>query len=177
MYLTTVNAILHEIDNPALAPNERALLRCRLARHQEQAGEYEAASEALAELWQGIGDRPNLEGLNDATQAEVLLRVGAITGWIGSANQIEGAQEAAKDLISEGERLFESLGLKKKAAEAQSDLALCYWREGAFDEARVMLQGALDEFEDTDLAKGNHRASVRKAQRSSPHLQRNSHSV
>src|SRR5262249_30431848 len=99
----------------------------------------------------GVGVRPNLEGLHDAVQAEVLLRVGALSGWIGSASQIEGSQEAAKDLISEGLRRFRERGMRSKAGEAQSDLALCYWRAGAYDEARVMLQEAYAEIDQRDF--------------------------
>jgi tetratricopeptide (TPR) repeat protein len=149
MYLT--KAFLEELGNPSLTVNERASLRCRLARQQEEAGDYEAAREAMAELWQGVGARPMLEGLDDETKAHVLLRVGALTGWIGSAEQIEGSQETAKDLISESARMFAELGKRKKAGEARSDLALCYWREGAFDEARVTLQAALAEFDECDV--------------------------
>ena len=92
-----------------------------------------------------------LEGLDDETKAQVLLRVGALTGWIGSASQIEGSQEAAKDLISESLRMFDELGQRNKVGEARSDLALCYWRAGAYDEARVMLQDALSEFNEGDI--------------------------
>ncbi len=53
---------LEEIDNPDLSVNERASLRCRVARHREAAGDFDAAREAMAELWQGIGVRPVLEG-------------------------------------------------------------------------------------------------------------------
>ncbi|HMG72797.1 MAG TPA: response regulator [Pyrinomonadaceae bacterium] len=144
-------AILQELDNPSLSPSERALLRCELARQQEQAGDYDAAREAMADLWQGIGARPMVEGLDDETRAQVLLRVGALTGWIGSAGQIEGSQEMAKDLISESLRMFEQLGKRNKVGEARSDLALCYWRAGAYDEARVTLQEALREFNESDV--------------------------
>jgi CheY-like chemotaxis protein len=143
--------LLCEIDNPSVSVNERATLRCRLARHLEQAGNYEAASEAMAGLWQGVGKRPMVEGLNEETKANVLLRVGALTGWIGSAGQWEGSQETAKDLITESLRTFEELGLRNKVGEARSDLALCYWREGAFDEARVTLKEALSDLEEDDV--------------------------
>jgi two-component system chemotaxis response regulator CheY len=148
MYLAT--ELLRELDNPDLSASERALLRCRLARHQERAGDYDAATEALGELWRGVGARPMLKGLDDETKASVLLRVGALTGWIGGAGQMEGSQEAAKDLISESLRTFDELGLRNKVGEARSDLALCYWREGAFDEARVTLQEALGEFDESE---------------------------
>jgi tetratricopeptide (TPR) repeat protein len=144
------NELLHELDTPGLSLSERTLLRCRLAKLQEQAGDYNAASEALAGFWLGVGERPNLERLDDESQAHVLLRVGSLTGWIGSIRQIEGSQEAAKDLISESVRIFEQLGRQKNVAEARSDLALCYWRAGAHDEARVILKEALEEFEQSD---------------------------
>ena len=143
--------LLDEIDNQSLPVNERALLRCRLARHQEAAGDYEGARDAMAELWQGIGVRPVLEGLDDETAAQVRQRVGALTGWLGSASQIEGSQEMAKDLISESVRMFEELGKRNKVGEARSDLAVCYWRAGAYDEARVTLQEALAEFDERDV--------------------------
>src|SRR5262249_13838799 len=60
--------------------------------------------------------------------------------WLGSAKQVPGAQEVAKDLISESSALFEKLELSEKVAEARVDLAICYWREGALDEARVTLR-------------------------------------
>ncbi len=149
MYLAT--ELLRELDNPDLSESQRALVRCRFARHQERAGDYGVATEALGELWRGVGARPMLKGLDNETKASVLLRVGALTGWIGSAGQMEGSQEAAKDLISESLRTFDELGLRDKVGEARSDLALCYWREGAFDEARVTLQEALDEFDESNV--------------------------
>jgi len=145
------NELLHELDSPDLSLDERAIIRCRLAKQHEDAGEYEAASEALAELWQGVGVRPNLDDLNAETQAHVLLRVGMVTGWIGGEKQVAGAQEAAKDLISESLRMFGALGDQTRAGEARSDLARCYWREGAFNEARVFFQQALEDFDDTDV--------------------------
>jgi len=85
--------------------------------------------------------------------AEVLLRVGVLTGWIGSCKQIEGAQRTAKDLISESVTTFENLRDTKKIAEARMELGYCYWREGAFNEARIILKEALTFLsnEDGDL--------------------------
>jgi tetratricopeptide (TPR) repeat protein len=143
--------LLRELDTPGLSLNERAHLRCRIAKQLEQAGDYDAASEAMAELWKGVGARPNLEGLDDEKKAEVLLRVGSLTGWIGSVSQIEGSQEMAKDLISESLRSFDQLGQRSSVGEARSNLAVCYWRIGAFDEARVTLEMALSELRESDV--------------------------
>jgi tetratricopeptide (TPR) repeat protein len=122
---------------------ERILQQCEQARRFEEKSDYEAARTALGELWVGLGERPNIAGLDEQTQAEVLLRVGTLTGWISSTEQIEESQERAKDLISEGARLFARLGRTERVAEARINLAVCYWREGALDEARTMLQEPL----------------------------------
>ncbi|HZI17020.1 MAG TPA: helix-turn-helix domain-containing protein [Pyrinomonadaceae bacterium] len=116
--------------------DERALLRCGVAADLIHKGQYGAAREALGELWRGVGERPNVEGLGDGAAAEVLLQAGVLSGWLG---RVKGDQDAAKDLISESAALFERLGESNRAAAARADIALCYWREGAYSEARVML--------------------------------------
>jgi CheY-like chemotaxis protein len=129
---------------------ERADLSCRLAKELEKSGEYEAACEALSGFWPDRGGLPDLEGLDDQTTAKVLLRVGALAGWQGSAQQTEGSQEAAKDLITRSIEIFEHLGQSEGAAEAHTDLAICYWREGSFDEARINLDIALRQLKDEE---------------------------
>jgi transcriptional regulator with PAS, ATPase and Fis domain len=141
--MSLTSQLLRKIDDPTLDYAERARLRCQLTKELEDSGNYEAARSAMGELWQRVGERPQLNDLDQYTAAEVLLRTGALTGWIGSANQIEGAQEVAKDLISESTAIFEALQETEKVAEAYIDLAICYWREGAFDEARVTLRDVL----------------------------------
>src|ERR1051325_8106897 len=141
---------LRQLADPTLTLNEQAQLRCRLAKQLEELGNYEEAREALGGLWQQLGERPEIEGLDQRAAAEVLLRAGVLTGWIGSVKQLEGTQEAAKNLISESIRIFGALQDEEKIAESQSDLAYCYWREGAFDEARVMLREALGRVRNTD---------------------------
>ncbi|HKN84565.1 MAG TPA: helix-turn-helix domain-containing protein [Pyrinomonadaceae bacterium] len=122
---------------------------CELAKSLEEAGEFESAEETLRPFWKGIPHRPNTTGLADDVKAELLLRTGTLTGWLGSAKQVAGAQETAKDLISESTALFETVGASEKVAEARVDLAICYWREGALDEARVTLRLVLDTLKDS----------------------------
>jgi len=118
---------------------------CEESRRLERAGDYKAARLALRVLWSGrIGERPRLAELSVDTQAEVLWRVGSLSGWLGSASQIPGAQEFARDLLTESIALFESLGEQDKRAEAMGDLALCYWRLGAQDNGRALFQQAVD---------------------------------
>ncbi len=116
--------------------------RCIRARQLERAGNYEAAREALGDLWRGIGKRPDVDGLDKATAAEVLLCAGTISGRLASAKQI-GTQEGAKDLLSESCTLFEVIGNFVKAAEARIELGHCYWLTGAYEEARIALEVAL----------------------------------
>ena len=138
------------IDNPSLTHNERVLLRCRLASEFIHTGQYETARESLGELWEGIGHRPEVERLKSLTAAEVLMQCGVLSGWLGGAQHTSGAQEKAKDLLFESLRIFQSHGQRAKISEAQYELSRCYFRLGAYDEARVFLDKALNGLEEKD---------------------------
>ena len=130
-------------QNRDLPLAERANLSCRLAKQLEKVGKYELAYEALSDLWPDRNDSPKLGGLDEIQKAEVLLRIGAIAGWLGSTDQTAGGQETAKNLLTRSIDIFEGLRKAERVAEARGDLALCYYREGSFDEARVQLRTAL----------------------------------
>jgi CheY-like chemotaxis protein len=141
---------LRQLDNPTLSTDERALIRCRAASELISAGQYEAACDALGDLWADVGQRPDVDALKQPTAAEVLLQCGVLSSAIGSARSLSEAQERSKDLLSEAQRLFQSLGFTVRVADAQSELAICYWRLGAFDEARVVLDQAARTVGDKD---------------------------
>ena len=141
---------LRELDNPSLTANQRGALRCRLASEFIHIGQYESAREALGDLWQGISQRPKVEGLEETIAAEVLLQCGALSGWLGTSKRIEGAQDGAKDLISEAQRIFDAHTLYRRVADAQYELGICYWRAGAFDEARLILHEAAERLGEKD---------------------------
>lgn len=149
--MTLADERLKELDNPSLTANERILLRCAVASDLIHKGQYEAAREALGDFWQGVGERPDVKKLKRTTAAEVLLQCGALTGWLGSARNVEGAQDRAKDLISEAQRLFKSQGRYERASEAQYELGICYWRVGAYDEARLVMVEALKPLKESDV--------------------------
>jgi tetratricopeptide (TPR) repeat protein len=149
--MSATKQLVRQLADPNLSINQRAQLRCRLASQLEDEGDYEEARAAMGELWQRVGERPLVEGLDEETKGAVLLRAAVLTGWIGSANQISGAQETAKNLISETIDIFEASQQSHRVAEAQIDLACCYWREGAFDEGRIMLREALSRLTDSDI--------------------------
>jgi two-component system, chemotaxis family, chemotaxis protein CheY len=143
--MTSTESLLRQLDDPTLSHDERVQLRCRVAAELEHRGQYEAARDALGDLWQGVGQRPDLAGLSELTAAEVLLRVGALSGWFGSIRQLQGAQDAAKDLISESITRFQALGAATRVAAARSELGFCYRRLGAYDDARIIYHEALKE--------------------------------
>jgi tetratricopeptide (TPR) repeat protein len=136
-------SLLRQLENPNLSRDQWAQLRCQIAKELEEAGSYEESREALSELWRRIGERPAIKELEPEIAGEVLLRAGVLTGWIGDRQQVEGAQETAKNLITEAIAIFESLNYVKKIAEAETELAYCYWRTGGYNEARIILQGVL----------------------------------
>jgi tetratricopeptide (TPR) repeat protein len=152
--MTLRASLIRELVNPNLSVGGRAELCCELAKDFENQGEYDEAREVLSGLWPRMDQRPKLTGLEEGTSAEVLLRAGALTGWIGSKNQIADAQETSKNLISESLTIFESLSYRKKIAEAQTELALCYWRTGEINEARDLLNEALSHLTTDSELKG-----------------------
>src|SRR6185312_12547605 len=136
--------------------NDEALRSCNKALELKDKGNADGALDVMRPLWEGLGHRPDTTGLHLTVVSEVLLCVGILTGWIGSRNEIKEANDAAKDLLTESIRLYESLADSKKVAEARSELAVCYWRAGALDEARVMVTEALEKL----TAPGNTRATA-----------------
>jgi tetratricopeptide (TPR) repeat protein len=137
--MTLRTSLLRELVNPNLDVGGRAELCCELAKEFENKGEYEEARELLSGLWPRLDQRPRVKGLAPDIVAEVLLRAGVLTGWIGSD------QEQAKDFISESLTIFAARKYKKRIAEAQIELALCYIRTGEYDNASDLLKLALSE--------------------------------
>jgi tetratricopeptide (TPR) repeat protein len=142
-HMTLRTSRLRELENQHFSAEQRTELCCELAKEFEDKGDYEAATKVLSAQWRGLGEPPKLAGLEPSTAAEVLLRAGVLTGAIGSKNQVVEAQETAKNLITESLTIFQSLSYRKKIAEAQTELALCYWRTGEINEARDLLQETL----------------------------------
>ena len=141
--MTLRASLLRELEKPGVSVDHRAELCCEVTRELEYTGEYEEARQMLSDYWSCIGEHPKVEGLQPMIAAEVLLRAGVLTGYVGSKNQITDAQENAKDLITESLAIFELRQAKKKVAEAQTELAWCYWRKGEINEARDCLTEAL----------------------------------
>jgi tetratricopeptide (TPR) repeat protein len=148
-----------EITSPntaKLSANDQALGNCESALESRDRGDFDGAQNAMHGLWRGVGSSPDTEGLHPHVAAEVLFCAGILTGWIGSRNENKEADGYARDLITEAITIFESLGDFKKVAEARTELGYCYWREGSFNEARIMFTEALDKL----TTKGKTRAKA-----------------
>ncbi|HJU91307.1 MAG TPA: tetratricopeptide repeat protein, partial [Pyrinomonadaceae bacterium] len=145
-----------KLETAHITANEEASLRCRTALELRDRGDYDGARDVMAPLWAGIGNRPRTEGLHSSVVPEVLLCAGILTGWLGSRNEVKEADDYARDLITESIRLYEESGDSKKVAEARTELAYCYWRAGAHDEARILFSTALERL----TTEGNTRANA-----------------
>ena len=132
------------------------LLLCERALELKERGEFDAAREVMRPLWKQLGERPDTEGLNPVTTAEVLLCAGILTSWIGGQNQIKEADEWARDLLTESMRIFEAEKDAKKVAQVRTEIAYCYRRAGALDEARIWFTDALQKL----IIEGNARANA-----------------
>jgi len=151
-----MRATLAKLDSSDLTRNESARLRCEAALQLKDRGEYDRAREIMRPFWQTFGERPDTKGLLPEIAAELLLHVGILTRWIGSKNQVKESSQIASDLISESITYWESQSDAWKVAAARAELAMCYWREGELDNARVMFTEALERL----TAEGNTRANA-----------------
>jgi tetratricopeptide (TPR) repeat protein len=144
-----------KLNSSTLSANDEALLRCKTALEQKDQDDYLGAQKTMRPYWNRLGEAPNTCGLELSVAAEVLLCVGVLTGWIGSKNQVSDAQEVAKNLITKSIASFEAVRDVIKVAVAESEIAFCYWREGALNEARSWLYDALEKltFEGADRAR------------------------
>jgi tetratricopeptide (TPR) repeat protein len=143
-----------KLDTSHLPAKALALSLCERALELKDRGEFDAAREVMRPLWKQLGQRPDTEGLNPTTTAEVLLCAGILTSWIGGQNQIKEADEWARDLLTESMRLFEAEEDTTKVAQARTEIAYCYRRAGALDEARIWFTDALQKL----IVEGNARA-------------------
>jgi tetratricopeptide (TPR) repeat protein len=144
-----------KLDTAHLDKDDEADLRCRTAFELKDRGEYEAARDALFPFWKGIGSRPNTNGLREDLVPRVFLCAGIVAGWLGAKGEVDGVDDYTRDLITESIRLYEAAGRSNKVAEAQAELAQCYWRAGDNETARIWLTTALEELTSGSPARAN----------------------
>ena len=117
------------------------LLAAKLRKLERQGRFAEALKDCLV-----IVDReahvPSMEAATREERAEVLLRYGALIGFLGVNSQIANSQEQSKDLLTQAMAEFIAIGDEEKVAECENYLAVSYARLGEFNEARVWLDSS-----------------------------------
>ncbi len=132
-----------------LTVSERVQVLCTVAREQTDSGNYDAACDVLRPWWVW-GKWPVLAGLRPESSADLLLTTGALAGSVASSRQIPQGQKHGEALLNGAIALFETIGAKGRVAEAQIELALCYYRQGLFDLGRTTFESTLSSLSDDD---------------------------
>ncbi len=126
-----------------------AMKSAQLAKELEAGGAYEEAREVLKPWWKRIGVQPVLTGLDEHGAGEILMRVGSLAGWIGSARQITSSSAFAESLLRQSIEKFEKLEEDEKIAEALCYLGTVYRRSGAFQKAQDVLAKAIQHLDNS----------------------------
>lgn len=106
----------------------------------ERCGRYEDALLEAREIWEDISKPLQIKGFETKDAAEILLRCGAMIGFLGNNKQIPNSQTRSKDLLTEARQKFLEIYEIEKIAECENYLALAYWRNGELDEAKLWIE-------------------------------------
>ncbi len=109
----------------------------------ERCGRYEDALAELRYIWEDYNSFPDISGFVSREAAEILLRCGALIGFLGHNKQIPNSQEKSKNLLTEARSRFFEIYDVEKIAECENYLALAYWRTGELVEAEIWIEESL----------------------------------
>ena len=109
----------------------------------ERCGKYEEAFAELRHIWEDTNGLPSIEEFTPRVAAEIVLRCGAIIGFLGHNRQLPDSQEKSKNLLTEARNRFLQIYDAEKIAECENYLALAYWRGGEMIEAEAWVEEAL----------------------------------
>ena len=106
----------------------------------ERCGRYEEALAELRHIWEDTNTFPDVDDLAPRAAAEIMLRCGAIIGFLGHTKQIPDSQEKSKNLLTEARRRYLDIYDVEKIAECENYLALAYTRTGETLEADAWVE-------------------------------------
>lgn len=109
----------------------------------ERRGRYDEALAELKDIWEDITTFPDVEDFEPRTQAEFILRCGALIGFLGHNKQIPDSQETSKNLLTEARNRFLKIYDVEKVAECENYLARVYWQTGELVEAETWIEESL----------------------------------
>ena len=108
----------------------------------EMSGDYSRGYQLLSVFWNDFRTKPNTADLSDELVAEVFLRCGSISGYLGRSRKISNAQDVSRELLFEAKLKFIKLDSEIKIAECDNYLALTFERTGEIEKARDFLNNA-----------------------------------
>ncbi len=111
----------------------------------EMSGNYLNAYQLLSVFWNDFRVNPDTAELSDDIVAEIFLRCGSISGYLGRSGKIFEAQETSRALLFEAKQKFLNLQLSSKEAECDNYIALSYERTGEINIAREYLENAFEK--------------------------------
>jgi tetratricopeptide (TPR) repeat protein len=111
----------------------------------ERRGRYEEALAELRHIWEDINSFPEVEDFAPRPAADIILRCGALIGFLGHIKQIPNSQERSKNLLTEARSRFFDIYDVEKIAECENYLALAYWRTGELTEAETWVEESLSK--------------------------------
>jgi tetratricopeptide (TPR) repeat protein len=109
----------------------------------ERCGKYEEALLELRHIWEDTNFFPDVAQFTPRMAAEIMLRCGALIGFLGHNKQIPNSQEKSKNLLTEAHNRFLDIYDIEKIVECENYLALAYWRMGELTEAETWIEEAL----------------------------------
>ena len=109
----------------------------------ERCGRYEEALAELRPIWDDTNAFPEVAELIPRTAAEIILRCGALIGFLGHTKQIPNSQEKSKNLLTEARKRFLDIYDVEKIVECENYLAAAYIRTGEMVEAEIWVDEAL----------------------------------
>lgn len=114
------------------------------ARHHELCRQINEGFECLKPVWEDVSSRPRLAGYSPPVQGEILLRCGALLSYYSFHQQVKELNETARDWLTEAANIFKKISNKEKIGETELETGISYWREGAFEEAKVCFASAAE---------------------------------
>lgn len=109
----------------------------------ERCGKYDEALVDLRAIWPDTDRMPVTDDFSPRDAAEIILRCGALIGFIGHNHQLPAGQEKSKNLLGEARRRYLEIYDVEKIAEAENYLALAYWRNGELTEAATWVEESI----------------------------------
>jgi tetratricopeptide (TPR) repeat protein len=163
MHLTVYS---HKSYLPSI-PDEKAEHALATARQFKQQGCYEEARETIADYWQDIGSRYNIDSLSEPVRARMLLMIGSLTCALGTQRRMKGAQRIARETLRLSIQLATKVNDPDLVAAGLCEVGYTFYRDGKLDSARVILRKA-EQIE--GLVEGETLAFIRYRQACVEHL-------